>query len=114
MTKQGMKNWSGDKRILPYTYRAFKIPELTKKHGGISKIKVNSKKKLATYVFRKLGTGTYDICIYQRRKGKRSPVSVTAIRFTIIENRDSFMITQWQPKGRKFGVWKRIVRWQDE
>ena len=117
MSKQGKKIMN-DPRMLPFTFHAITIPELK---DGIPASWVNSKEKLAEYVYNNCGEGIFDIRIYMKGKTRTKKKSCTAIRMTLADDgRDGFIIERWDTQGKKnkfgrrYGIFKRIVGWGDE
>lgn len=118
MSRQGMRIWGNNTKVSTTTRRGVRIEELKSKNGGIPKHWVNSKQKLASYVFRKCGAGTFDIMVYL---GNRKPHPYTAIRMELRETDNmSFQIDSFDTRGnnnkfsRRFGVFKRVVGWHEE
>lgn len=120
MSETGQNLWKNDKRVFGITFKGVSIDELK---DGIDPRQVNSKQKLAKYIFDNAGSGTYDIRIYQKQKNMFKSSPHTAIRLTVEQTDrfgEKFLLTNFDTSGknskfgRRFGLFKRFVDWQED
>lgn len=125
MSKAGMKLWKQDKRVFKTVFKPEPIEEISKKLGGkgVDVRRINSKEKLMQYVWDKCSEGTYDLCIYLPSKSSQGRSPMTFVRVTLKgtdKHGSEFLVTQFDTKGKKnkfgmrFGVFKRMVFWEDD
>lgn len=123
MTKHGLRMWRNDPRVSKTVRRGVRIEELKLSNGGIPAKRVNTKQKLAAYVYSHCGAGVFDIMVYRKKKNQFHSSPHTAIRITIDqadEFGDNFILSGFDTSGesgrfkRRFGMFKRIVGWEDD